>query len=495
MQIDQFSPALLKILSGEGSTSLPQQLTEKLQLGQLLKGQVIQVLSEGTKALLNIEGQKIVVQGDSSFKNGQTISARVEQVSPGPVLRVLSQSGLTSGKEIDSTRTPPKQETTIQISSGKSSPISYFSKHGLDFLKISEGQTYSAEVKQVLDSESAIVRLNNRSFFVQTLSSNSLKPGDPVPVVAGKTANGLFHFLQSDVPVFKQVDAGMIKPYLASRQPLGEMITKLSILAGDISSTAGHANLDSGKLAQLNQTLQLLSPGNGKNPGAQLLKEQVDASGINYEAKVKQFLEPGANPGKAMELSRDLKGQLLDIIQKLEDQAIQAKGFSSTQLQALKEQTQVFRQAVDSIELNQLTNQLARQENQSILLQIPNPYGQENQTIKLFVRPAEDEESKKKGSAKETYNLAFFLDLSKLGNVRVDSQISQTRLSIKMQVENPSVADFIDSNKEALSARLSDLGFEASLSCCVDENINIAMENELPEILLRDESRLVDLTT
>lgn len=495
MQIDQFSPTLLKILSGEGSASLPQQLTEKLQLGQLLKGQVIQVLSEGTKALLNIEGQKIVVQSDFSFKNGQTISARVEQVSPGPVLRILTQSRLTSGKEIDVAGALPKQETTIQISSGKSSPISYFSKHGLDFLKISQGQTYNAEVKQVLNSESAIVRLNNRSFFVQTLSSNSLKPGDTVPVVAGKTASGLFHFLQSDASVFKQVDAGMIKPYLASRQPFGEMITKLSILAGEITSTASHANLDSGKLAQLNQTLQLLSPGSGKNPGAQLLKEQVDASGINYEAKVKQLLEPGTNPVKAMEVSRDLKGQLLDIIQKLEDQAIKAKGFSPAQLQALKEQVQVFRQAVDSIELNQLTNQLARQENQSLLLQIPNPYGQENQTIKLFVRPGGDEESNKKGTAKETYNLAFFLDLSKLGNVRVDSQISPTRLSVKIQVENPLVAEFIDSNKEALSARLADLGFEASLSCCVEENINIAMENELPEILLQDEARLVDLTT
>jgi hypothetical protein len=494
LQIDQFSPALLKILSGEGSTSLPQQLTDKLQLGQLLKGQVIQVLSEGTKALLNIEGQKILVQGESTFKNGQTISARVEQVSPGPVLRILSQSGSNSGKVIDNTGAQPKQETTIQISSGKSSPISYFSKPELDFLKITQGQTYTAEIKQVLDSENAIVRLNNRSYMVQTLSSNSLKPGDPVPVVAGKTANGLFHFLQSDVPVFKQVDAGMIKPYLASRQPFGEMITKLSILAGDISK-AGQANLDSGKLAQLNQTLQLLSPGNGKTPDTQLLKAQVDASGVNYEAKVKQFLESGANPGKAMELSRDLKGQLLDIIQKLEDQAIQAKGFSSTQSQALKEQTQMFRQALDSIELNQLTNQIARQENQSILLQIPNPYGQESQTIKLFVRPTGDEESKKKGASKETYNLAFFLDLSKLGNVRVNSHISQTQLSINMQVENPSVANFIDSNKEALSARLADLGFEASLSCCVEEKINISMENELPEILLHDEARLVDLTT
>jgi hypothetical protein len=488
LQVEQIPPTLLKILSAEGTSSTPQKLTEQLQLGQLLKGQVIQVLSEGTKALLNIEGHRIVVQGDPAFKNGQTISARVEQISPGPVLRILSESGRSSGKEL-------KPDTTIQISSGKNSPISFFSKHGLDFLKISEGQTYPAEVRQVLDSDSAIVRLNNRNFFVQTLGSNSLKPGDPIPVVAEKTANGLFHFLQSNESIIKQVDAGMIKPYLTSRQPFGEMISNLSTIAGEIASKTDSANFDSGKLAQLKQTLQLLNPGSGKNPGAQLIKEQVDVSGVNYEAKVKQFLESGTNQGKGIDLTRDLKGQLLDILQKLEDQANQAKGFSSTQLQALKEQTQVFRQAVDSIELNQLTNQLARQENQSILLQIPNPYGQEDQTIKLFVRPSGDEGSNKKGAAKETYNMAFFLDLTKLGAVRVDSQISQTQLSIKIQVENQSVANFIDSQSRALNSRLAELGFEASLSCCVEEKINTDMENELPEVLLQGKSRLVDLTT
>ncbi len=498
MQIEQIPPTFLKILSGEGLISLPQKLIQQLQLGQLLKGQVIQVLSEGTKALLNIEGQKITVQGDFSLKNGQTFSARVEQVSPGPVLRIISNSGRTAVEKIlpnDITATQLKQETTIRISSGKSSSISYLTKHELNFLKFSEGQNYTAIVKNVLGPDSAIVQLKSRNFFVHTPGADPFKQGDQISVAAQKTDNGLFHFRQSDGPVFKQVDAGMIKPYLPSRQPFGEMITKLSTLAGEISSKTGFLKLNSGELAQLNQTLQFLSPDSGKVSDAQLMKNQVDVSGINYEAKVKQLLEAGVSQGKTMELGRDLKGQLLDIIQKLEDQAVQAKGFSSTQLQTLKEHTQVFRQAVDNIELNQLTNQLARQENQSILLQIPNPYGQDNQSIKLYVRPSGDEDSGKKRGSKETYNLAFLLDLSKLGNVRVDSQISKNRLSVKIQVENQSVASFIDSKLEELNPRLSDLGYEAKLTCCVEDKIDMDLENELPAILLQDEARLVDITT
>jgi len=489
LQIDQISPTLLKILASESSASPSQKFIQQIQLGQLLKGQVIQILSEGTKALLNLEGQKIVVQGDPSFKHGTTISVRVEQISPAPVLRIISSSelGRSSGKEI--TGEQLQQEVTIKLSSGKSSPISYFSKHELDFLKFSQGQTYTGQIKQVLDSDSAIIQLNNRNFFVQTLSAKSLKPGDQIPVVAEKTANGLFHFLQSNGPVIQRVNAGMIKPYLPSRQPFGEMIAKLTTVFGKISSNSNFLKLDSDKLAQLNQTLQLLNPGNGKSPNAQLLRDQVGASGINYEAKVKQLLEQGSN----LELSRDLKGQLLDMIQKLEDQGNQAKGLSSTQLQALKEHAQVFRQAVDNIELHQLTNQLARQENQSILLQIPNPYG--HPAIKLYVRPSGDEESGKKGAAKKTHNLVFFLDLSLLGNLRVDSQISQSQLSVKMQVENQSIADFIGSRIGELNDRLSDLGFQADLTCCVNDKIEMDFENELPAILLQDEARLVDVTT
>ena len=500
LQIDQISATLLKILVGEGSSSPPQKFIQQLQLGQLLKGQVIQIFSEGTKALLNFEGQKIVVQGDPSFKTGQTISAKVEQISPAPVLRIISPSelGRSPGKEMNAkeiTGTQLKQETTIQISSGKSSPISYFSKHGLDFLKFSERQTYPAQIKKVLDSESAIVQLKNRNFFVQTLSRNSLKPGDQIPVVTEKTANGLFHFLQSNGPVIKQMDAGMIKPYLPARMPFGEMITKLETVFREISSNSDSFKLDSEKLAQLNQTLQLLSPGNGKTASAQLLRDQVNASGINYEARVKQFLEQGANQGKAMELGRDLKGQLLDMIQKLEDQVNQAKGFSSTQLKTLNEHAQVFRQAVENIELHQLTNQLARQENQSVLLQIPNPFGQGNSTIKLYVRSSGDEESGKKGVAKKSYNLVFFLDLSMLGNLRVDSQVSQTQLSVKIQVENQSIADFINSRTEEFNTRLADLGFQVDLKCCVEDKIELDFENELSAILFQDETRLVDVTT
>jgi len=500
LQIDQISPALLKILAGEGSSFQPQKFIQQLQLGQLLRGQVIRIFSEGTKALLNFEGQKIVVQADPSFKNGQTISAKVEQISPAPVLRIISPSELrpSSAKEVNANEIPGTQlkpETTIQISSGKSSPISYFTKHGLDFLKFSQGQTYTAQIKQVLDSENAIVRLDNRNFIVRTLSSHSVKPGDRIPVVAEKTANGLFHFLQSNGPVIRQVDAGMIKPYLPARQPFGEMISKLATVFGEISSNLDSFKLDSEKLSRLNQTLQLLSPGSGKTANAQMLRDQVNASGINYEARVKQFLEQGVNRGKAMELSGDLKGQLLDMIQKLEDQVNQAKGFSSTQLQSLKEHAQVFRQAVENIELHQLTNQLARQENQSVLLQIPNPYGQGNPTIKLYVRSSGDEESGKKGDAKKTYNLAFFLNLSVLGNLRIDSRVSQTQLSVKMQVENQAIADFIDSRTEEFNSRLADLGFQAELTCCVEDKIESELENELPSILFQDEARLVDVTT
>jgi len=497
LQIDPLPSNILKILASEGSSSLPKQFIQHLNIGQFLKGQVIKIFSHG-KSLVDFGNQKIIVEGNTSFKAGQTLTAQVKQLTPVPVLKIVNASGSVKPAEqgiAANDISGKRQEVTLRLSSRANSPISFFSKSNLEFLNLSQEKVYQVQVKQVLDSETAVIQLKSRKFFVQTDSSQPLKPGDQIPVIAQRVANGSFHVLQSNGPVISRVDPGMIKPYLPFREPFGAMIIKLTAVVREMlpghqfSKIAGNE-----ALARMDQTLQLLGPGTEKSPNAQMVKEQVNLSGIDYEAKVKQFLEKGSNPGKGMELSRDLKGQLLEIIQKLESQNAQ-KGFLSPQLQTLKDNVQVFRQAVDNIELHQLTNQLAKQEGQPLLLQIPNPYAHGDSTIKLYVRPSGDEEDGKKGKSKQNFHLVFLLDLSNLGNLRVDSQITQSRLSIKMTVENQSIADFIASQAQDFVSQLAELGFQADLTCCVQDKINMDPGNDLPEILIKNEFRLVDVTT
>ncbi|GJL78248.1 MAG: hypothetical protein NPINA01_12370 [Nitrospinaceae bacterium] len=500
MQIDQYPSNILKLLASEGSSSLSAKFTQQLNLGQFLKGQVIQIFSQG-KSLVQFGGQKILVEGNSSFRVGQTLTAQVEQLAPAPVLKIVNAPSLGSANRAnpgaavnDPAGSGVKQEVTLQLSSKPSTPISFFSQPNLEFLKLSPGTVYQGQVKQVLDPEAAVIQLNDRKFLVQTDGSKPLKPGDQIPVAAERTASGPYHLLQSKGPVITQVDAGMIKPYLPSREPFGEMINKLAGVlrelapGSEISKTAGKE-----VLARLTQTLQSLTAGSQKSPTPQIIKEQIHLSGIDYEAKVKQFLETGSNSGKGLELGRDLKGLLLEIIQKMEAQGAQ-KSLPAPASQAVKDIMQIFRQAADNIELHQLSNQLAKQEGQPLLLQIPNPYAHGDSSIKLFVRSATDEDGKK-GKSRQNFNLVFILDLSNLGNLRVDSQVKQSSLSIKMTTQNQSIADYIASQTEGFEGRLAELGFQADLSCCVQDEKDLKLEDDLPEILAKDEFRLVDVTT
>jgi hypothetical protein len=499
LQVDQLPSNILKILASEGSSSLSQKFIQQLNIGQFLKGRVVQIFSDG-KSQIDFGGQKLIVEGNFSFKAGQTLTAQVKQLTPVPEFKLANNSGSVVIEDPATTANDFSGrgiKQVVTLSSRPSAPISIFAKTNLEFLKLSQGKVYQTPVKQVLDAETAIIQLNNRNFIVKTNRSQPLKPGDQIPVIAQRAENGSFHLTQTNGPVISRVDPGMIKPYLSVRQPFGEMVNKLTtvvreVLPGtDLFQVAGKETL-----ARLEQTIQALTSGTEKTPSAQMVKEQVNLSGMDYEVKVKQFLEKGANPetAKGLQLNKDLKGQLLEIIQKLESQVLQ-KGASSTQLQTLKDTVQVFRQAVDNIELHQLTNQLAKQEGQPLLLQIPNPYANGDPTIKLYVRPSQDEEEGNKGKTKQNFHLVFLLNLSNLGNIRVDSQIVKSQLSLKMTVENQFIADFISSHAQDFESRLDELGFQADLTCCVQDKIDMEPHSDLPEILMKHASQLVDVTT
>lgn len=485
LQIENQPQNILKILAD--SSAPPHNFIRKVNLGQFLKGQVIRIFSEG-RSLVDFGSLKIAVEGAASLRIGQNITARVERLEPAPELKIIASDNrkIAASNPVD-----VKQEETIQLLSRKNAPISFFSKSNFQFLKLSPGTIYRAEVRQILDPETAAAQIKDRSFLVKTDSSKPLNLGDQIPVVAKKTANGAFHLLQSSGPVVSRVGPGTIKSYLP--EGFGEMITKLAAAVGEPSSGSGFAGMGVKEaLARLGDILRFMTPQTDQPPNAQRIKDLVDASGMNYESKLKQFLENGLNPEKAGELGRDLKGRLLDVIREMEIQAAK-KLFPSAQLQTLKDSIQIFRHAVDNIELHQLTHQLAKQENQSLLLQIPNPFGRGDATLKFYVRPSEDEDAEEKGSGKRDFNLVFLLELSTLGNLRVDGRTSKNRLSIKITVENQSVADFISSQAESFKSRIADMDLAVDLTCCVRENI--APDAEPPKVLMKNEFRLVDLTT
>ena len=173
---------------------------------------------------------------------------------------------------------------------------------------------------------------------------------------------------------------------------------------------------------------------------------------------------------------------------------IEGNETSAIQRYRLLKVIKVLMRAVDNIELQQLTNQLSRQENQPITLQIPDPF-MIGKTINLYIRQTEDESKNKENKKNKSVLLVFFLELSALGNLRVDAKINNQAISLRLDAENSNIATFVENSLKDFCSSLDDLGFEVNASCGVVANIDKELESKLNPLLISETNRLVDLRT
>ncbi|MCH8156796.1 MAG: flagellar hook-length control protein FliK, partial [Nitrospinae bacterium] len=479
-------------------SDLPSGLLRFLKPGMILKGKVLKIFPNEGKAVVQLNNQKLVVESAEKLTPGRPLRVRVEQVSPHPVLKLITTGKPTSPQVLQahqSSATSPRQapETVTRLSSEPSPVPQELTSRDLKILNLSPGQTVRAEVVKIAGESTAFVRIAGKEVAVHFTEVSPPKPGAVVEAVL-KPHEGFFRLVAGEESISRQpIDLGKIKALLPQKQPFGDMVQKLEALVST-PSLLKTLRAESSPIERLIQTLEILRPQSGQIPNGARVKEQVNLSGINYEPKVKQVLEGKKSAQNLSELGRDLKGQLLELAKALEVRA-DAKDVSPVQRRQIMELAQTFRRAGDNIELQQLTNQLARQENQPIVLQIPNPFALGEKTIKLYVRHATDEEEGGKKDKGKGVFLVFLLNMSALGDLRIDARVSQNRISIKINVENEAVAQFIDRNLEEFRLRMTEIGFQAEVACCLQEKVDPEIENDLNRLLVDEDSRLVDLTT
>jgi len=323
----------------------------------------------------------------------------------------------------------------------------------------------------------------------------SPKPGANASLVV--TAHGdNFRLVAQQDGTPKAIDIFKIKALLPFKESFGEMIQKLDVLINS-SEVIKNLSTETGLVERFVKTLNLFKIQSlGKRLPVQdstQLKEQIDLSGINYEPKVKKIFQ-GKEPYKVPhDLKVDLKGQLMRLLEVVEVR-VEEKDTSPNQRRQFMEAIKIFRSAVGNIELQQLTNQVSRQESQPIVLQIPDPF-MIGKTVNLYVRHVDNEGKGKSNKDNDSVLLVFLLELSALGNLRVDAKMNKESISVRIDVENQDIAQFIDGNLKEFCARLGELGFEVNASCSVVRKIEDNLSNQLNQLLIDDSKRLVDLTT
>jgi len=515
--------------------------------GQTLAGKVVQVLPE-QKAVVELQGEKLLLQFPRPVNPGQNIAIKIEQVHPSPILKLSEFSSLTSSQKIAPgnlakvgapLNTPESDKTSIQYRSadslsgtpvpgaenGQAAPdtkgtnpltkaelkatapldkrvtTAPLSKTDLKPLGIEGGQKVKAEVIGVVDRETVQVRFNDNAVTIRYAASQKLQPGEPLYLHAKPIASGKFvlEVEQNPIPsstARPSLELSVLKNYLPARQPLIQVLAGLKevFLEGPLTQLKA-LNIDSGQLKQLQINLQKIVSGEFKAPDAVQLKEMVDRSGFHYEAKVKDFvLEPGLS-NKNVLLENDLKGQLMRLARQLEQIPAGATESTASEKFTGKLMAQV-NQAVSNIELQQLTHHFAKEEQHPLLLQLPENLLGEEDRFKIYIFPDQREDTGRESDFhKRIFNLVFLLKLSALGDLRIETKIFKDEISIHITGSNSDAVQFIQAHAPELEDLFQEEGFSISVTSQHQTEVSMEVPDSLGQLLIDTPLQMVDLKT
>ena len=308
---------------------------------------------------------------------------------------------------------------------------------------------------------------------------------------AQKIENVSSNVIQDSTLNFKKINLELIKPYLPSKKPFGKLIGELKreILE---SSVLKNIPIKPELIERLNETLQILTPRADTRPNESYLRRQIDISGVRYEAKLKQLLFQPEIPENRMELAKDLKGQLLElnqisekVIRKLSEQNL---------IRQLTEFQQKIKISIDNIELNQISARISNQESQPLVLQIPNPICPNEKTINLFIRKDSQENKSGENGDKGFYNLAFYLELSDLGNIKMNAKVGTNSMAVRMDVEREDVAEFVRNNTTEFKEKMENNDLNTTVEVFKEEKIHPIKDN-LIELLVSKNTSLLSVKT
>lgn len=503
----------LKLISEKSSLDRIPNLSNFLKSGTLFQATILESFPEKNRALIKIFNKQIMVETKNHLIPGDTFSARVIKPSPElslqimivsthstPAVSILEDKTEISFKKLSSISTSSVIDKKIISDSNYSivdpnntNIISELSARAIKKMNLSSGQVIKATI---VDSQTnnTVVKFENRLIRAYSFSEPP-NLGEKISLIVTPYLDR-FKLVSQDDRASKLVDIFKIKSLLPYKESFGVMVQKLDILLNS-SEIIKSLRAETGLVPRLIKTLNLLKAPffeqDLTSQGSTLIKQQIDLSGINYESKVKHALEGKELLDVPTNVKNDLKGQLINLLKLLEIR-IGGNETSAIQRYQLLKVIKVLMRAVDNIELQQLTNQLSRQENQPITLQIPDPF-MIGKTINLYIRQSEDKSKNKENKENKSVLLVFFLELSALGNLRVDAKINNQAISLRIDVENSNIAKFVENSLKDFCSSLDDLGFEVNASCGVVANIDKELESKLNPLLISETNRLVDLRT
>lgn len=487
------APSLVGILLLETQGGQKNSVLYNLTLGQILNAKVLEVFPPN-RALANFGGPDVMIQYEGELAKGQSFLARVEKLLPAPQLKrvgnVFPQQAAQGNEPLP--QISPPVISRLSANQQSNNPQSQIGE-GSQKLNLPPGKEIQARVVKVIDSQSALIQFKGETLLAETPGNRSLKPGETVSVRVEGPSDKIQLVLTPENSLSKAVNPAMLKPYVFFKQTFAESAANLRKIMVD-NPVLNQLKIPADLVDRIRENLKILFGKSESPPKAEHIAEWVHRSGVNYEAGLKAFLQNGSSPDGRNILRNDLKGQLLELTQKLEQSTRQnSKESSGAPGRQLTEMIHQVKLATNNIELQQLSNQFAKQEHQPVLIHFANPYSANGESVKLYVR--NESEGKKSKREHSVTHLTLLLDLTSLGNLRTDAKIKGTEVSVEIQVESTMIEAFISRYIPEIKNRFREIGFTSTVSCCAREKVSQEIRGDLDRLLNDEPSRLVDIKT
>lgn len=424
-------------------------------------------------------------------ENSHPLKPAVESRPAGPS-RPHSSAEPAASSRANRSSSPPGIVTRLSSQGSQTVAAEHvLTRQDLQRLQLEPNVRALLQTVRVQDAGTLIARSGSGEVTVPVPHAALFRAGDPVVATPRPVQNGFFLEATPSEQQVRPVTPQLIKPMIAARQPLGDMVYDLRKVIQEFA-TLQDSKIDPELIGKLRDTLRLLHPPKGEGIEASRLQEMVDRSGIQYEGKVKNLLLQGDGADRLNRLQFDLKGQLLELASKMEE-AAHKPGTAATR--PLHEILQTVQRAVQNIEFHQLSNQFSKQEQLPQLLPVPHSLFEGESDFRIYVRHEGEDGQGASSKNKETYNLVFLLDMTALGPLRIDTQVRQEGVSVSIQGENAAVIEFIQARIPEWETRMQEMGFAARIAASLKQHVDREVPDIMSEWVIQEPARLVDIET
>jgi len=363
------------------------------------------------------------------LKQGQQFSARIQPgINQRTVLEILSpQTMRQSGSAAPVKASAPLQMASFAMPAGNIVPA-------LVQKRLANGH----------------IQISIQGVTVETPAPKMVAQGDLLMLRMIKSP-AQFQFVSVQKNIAEKAMAVVKNNISVSQEPLAQSMSAIrtlipTLIKADLPDIKGLGQLNAWMTASQSSPQQ---PINGEH-----LARLIGESGTGLESKLLGLIQKLAhNPA----LQQDLKTIMLQLAN------IQTQSGNINHAGLIKILSELGHHGATRIETTQALNVLAQIQGDPIRFELPMLLGQQLVNVQMslqqqYQQPSNDSEPG--GAPKQAYSVLFALELSGLGNLRVDASISDTSVHARIYSEQADAGQFIRNHIQRLQTRLQDLGYK-----------------------------------